>query len=32
MKEEYSTPTLTEFPPLTDVVGGTGDLWFSSQE
>jgi len=23
MKEDYSTPDLTEFPPLTDVVGGS---------
>jgi len=25
MKEEYSTPELVEFPPLTDVVGGSID-------
>jgi len=25
MKEEYSTPDLTEFPPLTDIVGGSVD-------
>jgi len=25
MKEEYTTPDLIEFPPLTDVVGGSVD-------
>jgi hypothetical protein len=24
-RESYSTPTLVEHPPLTDVTGGTGD-------
>jgi hypothetical protein len=26
VRESYSTPTLTEHPPLTDVTGGTGDV------
>jgi len=32
MKEEYSTPTLTEFPPLTDVVGATGDVLLTNSD
>jgi hypothetical protein len=25
MREEYATPELVEYPPLTDVTGQTGD-------